>query len=158
VGVLAGQAIGEPGTQLTMRTFHAGGIAQNAADITLGLPRVNELFEVRSPAEAAPLAERDGILNAIVPDPRTGGYCLHVVSLQEGEEWTYLLPLRRPLAVKVGQMVEIGTPLVAGPLSPQDLLRLRGREAAARYLINEVQRVYRGTGAVIHDKHLEVII
>lgn len=160
VGILAGQAIGEPGTQLTMRTFHSGGIAHNASDITLGLPRVNALFEVHAPAHAALIAEKEGIVEAIETDPITGGHRIHFLSNTHGEheEWTCAIPLRRTLAVREGQTVEIGTPLVEGPLHPQDLLRHLGREAVARYLLQEVQRVYRATGAVIHDKHIEVII
>jgi DNA-directed RNA polymerase subunit beta' len=160
VGVLAGQAIGEPGTQLTMRTFHSGGIANNASDITLGLPRVNNLFEAHVPSQSAPMAERSGMVKAIETDTSTGGYRIHFTSsaTEEHEEWTYTIPFRRTLAVEQGQTIEIGTPLVEGPLSPQEILQLLGRDATGRYLIHEVQRVYRGTGAVIHDKHLEVIV
>jgi DNA-directed RNA polymerase subunit beta' len=158
VGVLAGQAIGEPGTQLTMRTFHSGGIAHNAADITLGLPRVNALFEVQAPRQPAPLVDREGIVKAI--ESTAEGYRVQMASPpgEEAARWSYTIPFRRPLMVSPGQRVEIGTPLVEGPLDPQHLLRLVGREAAGRYLLQEVQRVYRATGAVIHDKHLEVII
>jgi DNA-directed RNA polymerase subunit beta' len=163
VGVLAGQAIGEPGTQLTMRTFHSGGIANNASDITLGLPRVNDLFEVHIPSTPALMAEREGIVKEIETDVNTGGHRIHFASTtswsaKEYEEWACDVPARRRLAIKVGQMIEIGIPLVEGPLDPQGILHLLGQEAAQRYLIHEVQRVYRGTGAVIHDKHLEVIV
>jgi DNA-directed RNA polymerase subunit beta' len=160
VGVIAGQAIGEPGTQLTMRTFHAGGIANNAADITLGLPRVNELFEAHIPAHPAPFADRRGIVNAIEKDEAMGEVHVHCVSdtAQEHEEWTYMLPLGRSLMVQSGQVVEIGMSLIAGPLDPQELLQRLGQEAVQHYIINEVQRVYRATGAVIHNKHLEVIV
>ena len=160
VGVLAGQAIGEPGTQLTMRTFHAGGIANNASDITLGLPRVNDLFEVHTPSQAAPMADREGVIKKIETKTKTGGYRIDFVSHpnEEHKEWTYDIPFRRVLAVEQGQAVDIGTPLVEGPLHPQDLFQLLGREATQRYLLQEVQRVYRGTGAVIHDKHIEIIL
>jgi DNA-directed RNA polymerase subunit beta' len=160
VGILAGQAIGEPGTQLTMRTFHAGGIANNASDITLGLPRVNALFEVHAPHQPSPLAERTGVVKKIETNPLTGGYRVHFTSRgnEEDAEWTRDIPFRRSLPVQEGQTVEIGTPLVEGPLHPQEILQLLGRDAAARYLIHEVQRVYRGAGAAIHDKHLEVIV
>ena len=160
VGIIAGQAIGEPGTQLTMRTFHSGGIAQNASDITLGLPRVNALFEVHTPARAAPIAEKAGRITQIETDPHTGGYRIHFLAqTHEGHEaWTCSIPFRGTLIVQAGQTVEVGMPLVEGPLHPQDLLERLGREAVARYLLREVQRVYRGTGAVIHDKHIEVII
>ena len=160
VGVLAGQAIGEPGTQLTMRTFHAGGIAHNAADITLGLPRVNDLFEAHIPAQAAPMAEHCGIVKRIEADTQTGGYSIHFASTsnQAQEEWISPIGRRWKLAIQEGQTVEIGTPLVEGPLNPHEILQLLGRDATQRYIIQEVQRVYRGTGAVIHEKHLEVIV
>jgi DNA-directed RNA polymerase subunit beta' len=163
VGILAGQAIGEPGTQLTMRTFHSGGIANNASDITLGLPRVNDLFEVRTPSQPAPIAKREGRVKAIETDAHTGGYHIHFIATMAQdekvhEEWVCSIPFRRQLAIQEGQMVKIGTPLVDGPLDPQAILHLLGQEAAQRYLIQEVQRVYRRTGAVIHDKHLEVIV
>ncbi len=158
VGVLAGQAIGEPGTQLTMRTFHSGGIAHNAADITLGLPRVNALFEVQAPHQPAPLIEREGIVQAI--ESTAEGYRVQMASPPEEEEaaWSYAIPFRRALTIEPGQRVGIGTPMVEGPLDPQDLLRHLGTEATGRYLLQEVQQVYRATGAMIHDKHLEVII
>ncbi len=160
VGILAGQAIGEPGTQLTMRTFHAGGIANNASDITLGLPRVNDLFEVHAPSQAAPMAGKEGKVQAIERDPNTREHRIHFVSTYgaEDEQWTYTLPFKSTLTVKEGQMVEIGTPLAEGPLHPQEILQLLGRDETGRYLIQEVQRVYRGTGAFIHDKHIEVIV
>jgi DNA-directed RNA polymerase subunit beta' len=157
VGILAGQAIGEPGTQLTMRTFHSGGIANNASDITLGLPRVNDLFEVHAPTHAAPMADRDGIVKEIETNTTTGEHCIHFTN-EKHEEWTYDIPFGRTLTIKTGQTVKIGMPLVEGPLHPQNILQLLGREAAGRYLIHEIQRIYRGTGAVINDKHLEVIV
>jgi DNA-directed RNA polymerase subunit beta' len=158
VGVVAGQAIGEPGTQLTMRTFHSGGIANNASDITLGLPRVNDLFEVHVPSQPAPLASREGIIKQITTDPTTKEALIHCTDEEEREAWDYRLPFGRSLTLKQGQRVQVGTPLVEGPLDPQDILQLLGSEAAGRYLIQEVQTVYRAAGAVIHDKHLEVIV
>ncbi|GCE15048.1 DNA-directed RNA polymerase subunit beta' [Tengunoibacter tsumagoiensis] len=160
VGVLAGQAIGEPGTQLTMRTFHSGGIANNASDITLGLPRVNDLFEVHPPTQAAPMAERSGIVKQIETEPQTGGYHIHFTSTnsQEPAEWITTIPFRRKIVVQEGQSIERGTPLVEGPLNPHDILQLLGQDMTQRYLIQEIQKVYRGTGAVIHDKHIEVIV
>jgi DNA-directed RNA polymerase subunit beta' len=163
VGVLAGQAIGEPGTQLTMRTFHSGGIANNASDITLGLPRVNDLFEVHAPSQPAPMAKKEGRVKEIETDTNTGSHRIHFTSpstqdKEEHDEWICDIPFRYRLAIQVGQMIEIGTPLTEGPLNQQEILHLLGQEAAQRYLIQEVQRVYRGTGAVIHDKHLEVIV
>ncbi|GCE22214.1 DNA-directed RNA polymerase subunit beta' [Dictyobacter kobayashii] len=160
VGVLAGQAIGEPGTQLTMRTFHSGGIANNASDITLGLPRVDDLFEVHVPAQAAPMAERSGTVKTIQTDIKTGEYQIHFASAcsEEHEEWVYKLPRRRKITVKEGQRVEIGTPLIEGPLNPHEILHLLGQDMTQRYLIQEIQKVYRSTGAVVHDKHVEVIV
>ncbi|GHO82349.1 DNA-directed RNA polymerase subunit beta' [Dictyobacter formicarum] len=160
VGVLAGQAIGEPGTQLTMRTFHSGGIANNAADITLGLPRVDDLFEVHMPAQAAPMAERHGIVKTIATDAGTDGYLLHFVSPhgEPYEEWSTRIPLRRKLTVKEGQHITPGTPLTEGPLHPQIIFQLLGSDMAQRYLIQEIQKIYRGTGAIVHDKHFEVIL
>lgn len=158
VGILAGQAIGEPGTQLTMRTFHSGGIANNASDITLGLPRVNDLFEVHAPTLVAPMARKEGRVKAIEANPNTGEHHLHFSSVHGDEQWTTTIPFRQTPAVKVGQLVEIGTPLAEGPLHPQEILQILGKDATARYLIQEVQRVYRGTGASIHEKHLEVIV
>ncbi|GHO50821.1 hypothetical protein KSX_89840 [Ktedonospora formicarum] len=156
VGVIAGQSIGEPGTQLTMRTFHAGGIAHNASDITLGLPRINELFEVRTPKYPAPLATRSGTIHAIETDATTGTHRLHLVSGHD--TWTTVVPLGSTLAVHTGQQIERGMPLTQGPLDPQELFQLLGKEALQRYLLQEVQRVYLGTGAIINDKHLEVIL
>lgn len=160
VGVIAGQAIGEPGTQLTMRTFHSGGIANNASDITLGLPRVDDLFEVHVPSQAASLMKRSGTVQKIERDESSGYYCIHFISneIEAQKEWIQEVPYGQTLRVKEGQAVEIGTPLTEGPLNPQNLLNLLGVEATQRYLIREVQRVYRGTGAMIHDKHLEVIV
>jgi DNA-directed RNA polymerase subunit beta' len=160
VGVIAGQAIGEPGTQLTMRTFHSGGIAQNTADITLGLPRVIDLFEVRSPIQAAPLAEQEGSVQHIETDPTTGTQCIHCVShvSEVHAAWTSTVPAGQALTVREGQAITRGMPLSEGPRDLQAILRLLGMEAAQRYLIQEVQRVYTGVGAQIHDKHLEVII
>jgi DNA-directed RNA polymerase subunit beta' len=163
VGIIAGQSIGEPGTQLTMRTFHSGGIAQNASDITLGLPRVNELFEARTPTHSAILAKRSGIVQTISLNTNTGEHIIHFSSAttvhdEEREEWIDTLPSGCNLALREGQMLERGMPLVEGSIDPHDLLRILGRDAVQHYLINEVQRVYRGTGAIIHDKHLEVIV
>ncbi|GCE09143.1 DNA-directed RNA polymerase subunit beta' [Dictyobacter aurantiacus] len=159
VGILAGQAIGEPGTQLTMRTFHSGGIANNAADITLGLPRVDDLFEVHMPAQAAPIAERHGIVATIATDAGTGDYLLHFVSPHgEQEEWSTRIPLKRKLTVMEGQHVVPGTPLAEGPLHPQDIFQVLGSDMTQRYLIQEIQKIYRGTGAIVHDKHFEVIL
>lgn len=160
VGVIAGQSIGEPGTQLTMRTFHSGGIAHAIGDITQGLPRVNELFEARTPKHAALLAEESGIVRAVEKDTRTGKYHIRITAAQPSlnDERCYDALLDRIIIVREGQSVEAGTPLTDGPLALHDILRLQGVEATQRYLINEVQKVYRAAGAYIHDKHLETLV
>ena len=222
VGIIAAQSIGEPGTQLTMRTFHTGGIA--GADITSGLPRVEELFEARAPKGEAVLSEIDGVVEVSDPPegrsirvvstedysdehPLPAGYKILVsdtdlvsigTRLAEPEEpaseeteteavqpadiiarvsgtahldgdvltisWTdeeqreYMIPAAAHIAVRTGDRVIAGQALTVGPKSPQQILRIQGREAVLRYLIEEVQRVYRSQGVPIHDKHIEVII
>jgi DNA-directed RNA polymerase subunit beta' len=174
VGVIAAQSIGEPGTQLTMRTFHSGGIANAQGDITLGLPRVEELFEVRAPKHRAVISEIDGIVQ-IEKDEATGAHRFRVTSGEAVydakqtlpsnsahnevcEERIYSVPAGQKLLVEHGQSIPAGTLLSAGTLDPQDLLRTLGRETTARYLVSEVQRVYRSTGVYLHDKHIEVIV
>ncbi len=174
VGVIAAQSIGEPGTQLTMRTFHSGGIANAQGDITLGLPRVEELFEVRTPTNRAGISEIGGVVE-IERDEATGAQYVRVTSREERcgtypvlpdntvrnevcEERIYSIPAGQKLLVEHGQAVLAGTPLLAGALDPQDLLRTLGRDAVARYLVSAAQRVYRGTGVYLHDKHIEVIV
>jgi DNA-directed RNA polymerase subunit beta' len=220
VGIIAAQSIGEPGTQLTMRTFHSGGIAGAQGDITQGLPRVEELFEARVPKNAAQLADLEGIV-VIEQDENIGMrrvrivstnvYCdeyplpkdstvlvhnqdtvqksqvialvpakkgkrgtevmarssgkvaitangLLTIHVEEHEEQSYIIPAGAALLVENGQKLETGPPLWAGPLNPQQVVHILGCEATQRYLVNEVQRVYRTTGVSIHDKHLEVII
>ena len=174
VGVIAAQSIGEPGTQLTMRTFHSGGIAHAQGDITLGLPRVEELFEVRAPKHRAIISEVDGVIE-IEKEEATGAHRVRVTSREERcganpalpdntthdgvcEERIYAIPAGQKLLVEHGQAVLAGTPLVAGALNPKDLLRTLGCDGAARYLVSEVQCVYRGTGVYLHDKHIEVIV
>ncbi len=158
VGIIAGQSIGEPGTQLTMRTFHSGGIAHAQGDITQGLPRVNELFEARVPARAALLSLTAGRVQ-LERREATGRQRLRVSDpAAPFAERTYDFAAGQRLLVEEGQSVEIGTPLTAGPLDPQQLLKLLGREAVARYLVMEVQRVYRATGVYLNDKHIEIIV
>ncbi|MDP6495424.1 MAG: DNA-directed RNA polymerase subunit beta', partial [Dehalococcoidia bacterium] len=221
VGVMAAQSIGEPGTQLTMRTFHTGGVA--GVDITSGLPRVEELFEARSPKGQAFLVEIDGVLERLedgeerrirvssTDDYReeytipTDHLCLvkdnewvevgtalarpieeaksgdedvpqslsltariagrteitgNIITLiwEEKEEREYLIPPASHLVVEDGATVSAGDPLTVGPLNPQDILRILGREAVQQYLLDEVQRVYRSQGVNINDKHIEVIV
>ena len=159
VGIVAAQSIGEPGTQLTMRTFHTGGVA--GADITHGLPRVVEIFEARNPKGAAKLAEirgriameenERGVKVTIVPDELDeNGEPLADVSFQ--------LPRRTRLLVAEGEVVEPGDAIHEGSRTPADLLRLKGATATEVYLVDEVQRVYRSQGVDIHDKHIELII
>jgi DNA-directed RNA polymerase subunit beta' len=152
VGIVAAQSIGEPGTQLTMRTFHTGGIA--GADITQGLPRVVELFEARKPKGIAQIAEQDGVVTIEDTDKaRT-----IVVTDDAGDEHRYTFPRRTILQVDNGQRVEAGTQLNEGSLYPHDLLKLRGRDATERYLVAEVQKVYTSQGVEINDKHIELIV
>jgi DNA-directed RNA polymerase subunit beta' len=153
VGIIAAQSIGEPGTQLTMRTFHTGGVA--GADITHGLPRVVEIFEARNPKGAAKLAEVSG--TAKVEDTDRGP---KISILVEGEEEPveYQLPRRTRVLVRDRQVVEPGDALHEGSLNPADLLRLKGATATELYLVSEVQKVYKSQGVDIHDKHIELIV
>jgi DNA-directed RNA polymerase subunit beta' len=152
VGIVAAQSIGEPGTQLTMRTFHTGGVA--GADITHGLPRVVELFEARKPKGLAQIAEQDGVATVEETDKaRTV-----VVTDDAGEEHRYTFPRRTRLLVDEGQRVAAGTQLNEGSLYPHDLLKLRGRTETEQYLVKEVQEVYKSQGVDINDKHIELIV
>jgi DNA-directed RNA polymerase subunit beta' len=153
VGIIAAQSIGEPGTQLTMRTFHTGGVA--GADITHGLPRVVEIFEARSPKGAAKLVEDAGKVE-IEQTERGPKVLIHT---PDGEEPTsYQLPRRTRLLVENGKEVQPGDALHEGSLTPADLLRLKGSTATELYLVSEVQRVYKSQGVEIHDKHIELIV
>jgi DNA-directed RNA polymerase subunit beta' len=153
VGTIAAQSIGEPGTQLTMRTFHTGGVA--GADITHGLPRVVELFEARKPKAAATLAELGG--RAEVAETERG-YSVTVTPGDDGDSKEYSFPRRTRLRVADGEAIEPGTPLNEGPLAPAELLELRDDIETARYLVQEVQEVYKSQGVEIHDKHIELIV
>jgi DNA-directed RNA polymerase subunit beta' len=152
VGIIAAQSIGEPGTQLTMRTFHTGGVA--GLDITQGLPRVVELFEARKPKGMAELAEVAGKVSIEETDKEIR----LVITDAKGEEFAYKLPPRSRLLVKHGDRVEAGAQLVEGSLYPADLLRIRGRTETELYLVGEVQRVYKAQGVDINDKHIELIV
>ena len=155
VGIIAAQSIGEPGTQLTMRTFHTGGVAGN--DITQGLPRVEELFEARKPKRAATLSENAGVVS--VDDSRKGSTRpITVTDRETGESKVYQVPLGQPLKVQDGQEIATGDALTEGALNPHDVLRTRDVEAVQAYLIQEVQRVYRQQGVDINDRHIEVIV
>jgi DNA-directed RNA polymerase subunit beta' len=159
VGIIAAQSIGEPGTQLTMRTFHTGGVA--GADITHGLPRVVEIFEARNPKGAAKLTEVGGRIE-IEQDDRTPKIIVHQDGLDENgeplEPVSYQVPRRTRLLVENGQMVEPGDALHEGSLTPADLLRLKGATPTELYLVGEVQKVYKSQGVEIHDKHIELIV
>jgi DNA-directed RNA polymerase subunit beta' len=164
VGIMAAQSIGEPGTQLTMRTFHTGGVA--GADITHGLPRVVEIFEARNPKGAAQLAEIAG--QVTLEETDRGGVKLTILGAPAGkdgepEEQEYLFPRRARLLVKKGDVVELGDPLTEGSIAPTELLDLHARAGKGStptelYLVAEVQRVYKSQGVEIHDKHIELIV
>ena len=153
VGIIAAQSIGEPGTQLTMRTFHTGGVAGD--DITQGLPRVVELFEARTPKGVAPIAEATG--RVVVEDTDKARRIL--LTPDDGsEEHAYPVSKRSRLLVSDGDHVEVGTKLVQGAIDPKQVLRILGPRSVQMHLVDEVQAVYRQQGVSIHDKHIEVIV
>ena len=154
VGIIAAQSIGEPGTQLTMRTFHTGGVA--GGDITQGLPRVEELFEARKPKKMAQLAEIGG--HVTIEETKRNVMCNVTITANDGEVVTYALPYSAGLRVKDGDTVEKGFQLTEGALSPHEVLRIRGLSECHNYLIREVQKVYRQQGVDTNDKHIEVIV
>ena len=154
VGIIAAQSIGEPGTQLTMRTFHSGGIAGD--DITQGLPRVEELFEARRPKKMAQIAEISGMVD--VDETHRTALRAITVTADDGEVKVYQVPYSMTLKVENGKRVEKGQPITEGALYPQDVLRISGVEAVQNYLVQGVQAVYRQQGVDINDKHIEVII
>ena len=155
VGVIAAQSIGEPGTQLTMRTFHTGGIAGAQGDIAGGLPRVVELFEARSPKNKAILSRTSGVIR--VDEDESRGRVVRVVG-DDGTEEVYTIPLAARLEVTDGQEVAAGDALVEGPRDPKELLDIKGVRETQQYLVEQVQRVYRDQGVSIHDKHIELIV
>ena len=155
VGVIAAQSIGEPGTQLTMRTFHTGGVAGD--DITQGLPRVEELFEARKPKSMAVLAEIAGRVT-LEETKKSAVYTLSIINEADGEVRSYTVPYASGIRVQAGQQVELGEQLTDGAQNPHDILRILGVLQAQNYLIQEVQKVYRQQGVEINDKHIEVII
>ena len=161
VGVIAAQSIGEPGTQLTMRTFHTGGVAGD--DITQGLPRVEELFEARKPKKMAVLSEISGTLT--IEEARKNMMALTVTNAEQGETRVYQVPVGAGIIVQNGDHIEQGQELTRGALSPHDVLRIRGvnddefgRPGVRNYLVQEVQKVYRQQGVDINNKHIEVIV
>ncbi len=151
VGIIAAQSIGEPGTQLTMRTIHSGGVA-GVADITQGLPRVEELFEARKPKGLAIVAEIDGIVKIAEDKKRK---TISVTSKDDSR--SYVIPFGSKLKVKDGEEVLAGQPLTEGSINPNELLAIKGPEGVYNYLVQEVQKVYRNQGVDINDKHIEVI-
>jgi DNA-directed RNA polymerase subunit beta' len=153
VGVIAAQSIGEPGTQLTMRTFHTGGIA--GSDIAGGLPRVVELFEARSPKGKATLSHISGVVR--IAEDEGKGRVITVVA-DDGAEHAYTVPSLARLEVSDGSEIQAGDPIVDGPRDPKELLEIRGVRETQQYLVIEVQRVYRDQGVSIHDKHIELIV
>ena len=159
VGIIAAQSIGEPGTQLTMRTFHTGGVA--GADITHGLPRVVEIFEARNPKGAAKLSEVGGKVE-LEDTERGPKITIHTDEVDENgepvEPTSFQLPRRTRILVENGQTVEPGDALHEGSINPGDLLRLKGSTATELYLVDEVQKVYKSQGVDIHDKHIELIV
>jgi DNA-directed RNA polymerase subunit beta' len=153
VGIVAAQSIGEPGTQLTMRTFHTGGVA--GGDITHGLPRIQELFEARIPKGMAPISEVEGRVK-IEETEKTRK--IIVVPNDGAEEVAYQVPMRSRLLVSDGGHVKVGEQLIAGAVNPHEVLRILGSRAVQQHLVHEVQEVYRSQGVSLHDKHIEIII
>ena len=153
VGIIAAQSIGEPGTQLTMRTFHTGGVAGD--DITQGLPRVEELFEARKPKGLAIISEFAGTIN--IKDTKKKREVV-VTNHETGESKAYLIPYGSRIKVLEGQVIEAGDELTEGSVNPHDILKIKGVRAVQDYMIQEVQRVYRLQGVEINDKHVEVIV
>ena len=151
VGIIAAQSIGEPGTQLTMRTIHSGGVA-GVADITQGLPRVEELFEARKPKGVAIISEIDGKVKIKESKKKK-----EIVVTSKDDSRTYVIPFGSKMKVKDGDIVEAGTPFIEGSINPNEILGIKGPEGVYEYLISEVQKVYRNQGVDINDKHIEVI-
>ena len=151
VGIIAAQSIGEPGTQLTMRTIHSGGVA-GVADITQGLPRVEELFEARKPKGLAIISEIAGVVKIKETKKKK-----EVVVTGKDDARTYTIPFGSKMKVHDGDMVEVAQPLIEGSINPAEILAIKGPEGVYEYLISEVQKVYRNQGVDINDKHIEVI-
>lgn len=153
VGIIAAQSIGEPGTQLTMRTFHTGGVA--GGDITQGLPRVEELFEARKPKGLAIISEFAGVVE--IKDTKKKREIV-VTDNETGNTKTYLIPYGSRIKVQDQQVIEAGDELTEGSVNPHDILKIKGVRAVQDYMIQEVQRVYRLQGVEINDKHVEMIV
>ena len=155
VGIIAAQSIGEPGTQLTMHTFHTGGVAGD--DITQGLPRVEELFEARKPKRNAIIAENEGVVRVVPNEGKKGTNTIFITG-EDGIELDYLIPYGSRIIVKDGDVVSLGARLTEGSINPHDIMRVMGTQATQRYLVYEVQKVYKSQGVEINDKHIEVIV
>ena len=151
VGIIAAQSIGEPGTQLTMRTIHSGGVA-GVADITQGLPRVEELFEARKPKGLAIVSEINGVVK--ISEEKTNK---EVTITSKDDSKTYTIPFGSKLRVRDGEEVKAGQPITEGSINPNEILAINGADGVYQYLIQEVQKVYRNQGVDINDKHIEVI-
>ena len=152
VGIIAAQSIGEPGTQLTMQTFHQGGLA--GGDITQGLPRVEELFEARKPKGLAVISDIPGVVK--IEDTKKKREV--IVTSDDGEQKTYLIPFGSRLTVKEGDRLEAGDVITEGSIYPQDIMRIKGADGVERYIVSEVQKVYRSQGVDINDRHIEAIV
>ena len=157
IGIMAAQSIGEPGTQLTMRTFHMGGVAGDA-DITQGLPRIQELFEARVPKAKSIISEINGHISSITTQGDHNNQRSEVTVANDLETKTYLTPIGAKLAVSEGDIVEPGDKITEGSISPKELLSVASAEAVEKYILKEVQQVYRLQGIEISDKHIEIII
>ncbi|RJP46939.1 MAG: DNA-directed RNA polymerase subunit beta' [Armatimonadetes bacterium] len=155
VGVVAAQSIGEPGTQLTMRTFHSGGVA-TGADITMGLPRVEELFEARTPKNAAPISEIAG--KVAITETEMGMKVRVRTTSKPIEEREYIIPVSAMLLVEEGQLISAGQPFTAGHQDIKEIVRVRGLKESQRYIVDEVRQVYASQGVPISEKHFEVIV
>lgn len=163
VGIIAAQSIGEPGTQLTLKTFHVGGVA-GEADITSGLPRVEEVFEIRSPKGKAVIAKTKGVVKLV--DEKEGNIEIKVLEkksknekkAKQKEVIIYKIPAKRGILIKEGQKVEPGDKLCEGNVDLRELFKVAGVEATKRHIVNEIQKIYASQGAVIHDKHIEVMV
>ena len=151
VGIIAAQSIGEPGTQLTMRTIHSGGVA-GVADITQGLPRVEELFEARKPKGLAIITEISGKVKISEDKSKK-----EVIVTSSDDSKTYTIPFGSKLRVRDGDEIEAGAPITEGSINPSEILAINGVDGVHRYLVQEVQKVYRNQGVDINDKHIEVI-
>ena len=151
VGIIAAQSIGEPGTQLTMRTFHMGGLA--GGDITQGLPRVEELFEARKPKGLAIISDIAGTVS--ISDTKKKR---EVIVTNSEEAKTYFIPFGSRLTVHEGDVIEAGDEITEGSIYPQDIMRIKGPDGVQKYIVQEVQKVYRSQGVDIDDRHIEAII